>query len=92
MSADREANEGDEDRKYVLPTDYGIEVYRTVKDLVAIRQDGQFQDDEALILVSPERVEHLIRYLRAVKDDIMTDRADAAEARATELPPPLSNG
>lgn len=79
-------------QKYVLPTDYGIEVYRTVGDLVAMRQAGQFQDDEALILLSPERVEHLIRFLRAVKDDILTDRADAAEARATEMPPPLSNG
>ncbi|MBW3569562.1 MAG: hypothetical protein KY467_00525 [Gemmatimonadetes bacterium] len=81
----------DEDRKYYLPPEFGTEVYRTEKDLVAIRQEDLLGNDDAVVLISPERVDRLILMLRAVKDEILTDRADAAEARSTEHPP-VSNG
>ncbi|HEY4320115.1 MAG TPA: hypothetical protein VGM77_02965 [Gemmatimonadales bacterium] len=78
--------------EFSLPTDWGIEVYRTQSDLVGIKHEGQFGDDEAVIAVSPERIEALISFLRAIKDEILTDRADRAEARNPHLGTPPFNG
>ena len=80
-----------EEPRHVLPSEPGIEVYPTVQDMIALRQHGRFGDDPNIIVVSPERLDRLIALLRAVKDEILTARADDAEARSSE-PPPISNG
>jgi hypothetical protein len=79
------------EKKYYLPPEYAVEVYRTETDMIGLRQEDSFGDEADVIIISAERVDRLILFLRAVKDEILTDRADAAEARSTELPP-LSNG
>ena len=81
----------DDEKRYYLPPDYGIEVYRTEQDMVGIRQENALGDDDDVVVVSLERVDRLIAMLRAVKDEVLTDRADAAEAGSVD-PPPLSNG
>lgn len=82
---------GSDEKQYYLPTEYGIEVYRTTQNMIAIKQEDTAVNEEAIVIVSPARVDQLIRFLRLVKDEILTDQADEAEARSTELPP-LSNG
>lgn len=86
-----EVRVAEEGKQHYFPAEYAIEVYRTEKDFVAIRQENVLGDEDDVVLLSPERVDRLILMLRAVKDEILTDRADAAEARSTH-PPPLSNG
>lgn len=85
----------DEPNPHSLPTEWGFEVYRTESDRVAIRQDaggGPYDDEEPVVVIAPERVDALIGFLRAVKDQILTDRADDAEGRVRAAVPPPLNG
>ena len=80
-----------DEKQYYLPTEQGIEVYRTTQNMIAIKQEDSVGNDDAIVIVSPARLDQLIRFLRLVKDEILTDQADEAEAHSAELPP-LSNG
>lgn len=63
---------------YKLPVDYGFEVHATKEGSIDIVQESTFGDNDSVICVSVERVEYLIRFLQAARDEIMTARADAA--------------
>ena len=76
-----------DEEKYILPAEYATEVYRTETDLIAIRQEDTLGNDDSVVIISPERVDRLIQLLKNVKEQILTDRADAAEARARREPP-----
>ena len=75
---------------YRLPAEYATEVSRTEGDMIAIRQEDPLGNDAGCILVSPERVDRFIQMLQAVKEDILTERADAAEARSAKGEPPIT--
>ena len=76
VMADEQNNE--EPNPYTVQPDLGFEVYRNARDQIAIKQEGIFGDDDQYVYVSPERVNKLIQFLAAVRDEILTDRADAA--------------
>lgn len=63
---------------YKLQQDAGFEVHATKEGSIDIVQQSTFGDDDSLISVSVERVDYLIRFLQAARDEIMTARADAA--------------
>lgn len=84
-------SESQDERKYYLPAEYAVEVYRTQEDMIGIKQEGGLGYDDSIIVVSPERVDSLIRFLRSVKDEILTDKADNAEARTIRGQPPLNS-
>jgi hypothetical protein len=73
--------------RYRLPAEYATDVFRAEGEMIGIRQEDGVGNDTGTILVSPERVERLIQMLQAVKDEIMTERADAAEARFGKVLP-----
>ena len=64
-----------------LPAEYPTEV-RAEGEMIAIRQEDSLGNDVGCILVSPERIDRLIQMLSAVKDAILTQRADASEAQS----------
>jgi len=74
---------------YTLPPDYGLEVFQNEWGTITIKQEDALGNEPALVIVSPERVDQLIRFLSAVKEEIMTQRADAA-AGDVPFPPRLS--
>ena len=76
----------DADNPYKWDTEYGIEVYRTDSNMIVIKQEDPVAED-ALVMISPDRVDRLVGFLRAVREEILTDQADAAEERATGVEP-----
>lgn len=72
--------------KYEIPTEYGVQVYRNPYNQVVIKQENPL-DDDTFVVLAPERIETIIGFLRVVRDDILTDRADEAAARNQSLDP-----
>lgn len=73
--------EQEDESSYKLPSDPGIEVYQNKNGHIVIMQESLYGDDDQYVQFSPERAEKVIEYIRAVKEEIMTDRADEASAR-----------
>lgn len=72
------ADESKSENPYTLPPDYGLEVFQNQWGTISIKQEDAYGNEPSVIIVSPERVDYLIRFLQAVKEEIMTERADAA--------------
>jgi hypothetical protein len=75
---------------YTLPDDPGLEVYQNQSGTISIKQEDSLGNEPAIVLVTPERVDRLIGFLRAVKDEILTQRADAAAEENSSAGPRLS--
>src|SRR4051812_1333186 len=77
------ADQEQDEREYVVPTEEGFAVFRTESDLVGIRQRPEGYEEQ-VVVVTPEKVGKLIQFLISMKDDILTERADAAAGEAPE--------
>jgi hypothetical protein len=67
---------------YELPSDPGIKVYANPNRQIVIRQEGYIYDDNDPFIYFPvERADKVIEYIRAVKEEILTARADEAAAK-----------
>jgi hypothetical protein len=74
-----------EDGTYQLPAEYGIEVYQNTQGMIVIKQDDPMGEDH-LVIVSPERADHLVRFIQGVKEQILTEHADRAAHRNASGP------
>jgi hypothetical protein len=70
----------EEDGTFSLPADYGLEVYQNTQGMIVIKQPDPMGED-AIVVVSPERADYLVQFIQAVKDRILTERADRAAQR-----------
>lgn len=62
-------------KAYYIERQDSIQIYRTEKDDICLEQENPFEDNDCIV-VSVDRVDQLIAFLQAIKDDILTERAD----------------
>lgn len=67
--------EDQEENPYSFPTEYGVQVYRTQQDMVALSQEQPLGEPDHIVVISPERVDLVIQWLQAVRDEIHAERA-----------------
>lgn len=69
---------------YQYPTEYGVEVFQNKSGTITIQQENPHDTDPSLVVISPEKVDLVIRWLQAVRDQVLADRAAAEDQMESE--------